>query len=882
MATRNPSLNNLHLKSAGSGVAEITGDDAELFGPRGEWWWTGKKPEECPGYSTADGVLKSLPMPPTKGYTRQQLLDYFDNVWAQTEVLFASLQGTDAFVRQPYHQLRHPMMFYYGHPAVLYVNKFRVGGLLDEGIDDFFEQVFETGVDEMSWDDLSRATTDWPPVRAVHAYRQTSYKLIRAVIENHPSLDHPEEDLDMMSPAWAVFMGFEHERIHLETSSVLIRELPLSSVLKPQYMPDYHPSSQLPSPAMPAEGVDHPVNSLIEVAGETVTLGKAPTFPSFGWDNEYGTKVIPIGAFKASQFKVTNGEFLSFVRDRGYSTPKYWSAEGWGWKTFRNVKWPTFWIVDGPQGLHRYKLRALFNAIDMRWDWPVDVNYHEAKAFCAWKTEKDGQNVAYRIITEGEHNLLRNTEDRVDAPQHANLPRIGADSSFKVVEGKEACYPDPAMAAGGEDIVTALGFNMQLAYSSQSPVTALPSSSKGFHDVFGNAWEWAEDHYAAFPGFKVHPFYEDFSSPCFGGKHQLILGGSFMSTGQLCSKFARFQFRPHFFQHASFRVVQQVVDVSQYNMARYGPHNPVVPYYTTSCMDCAPPHVGDGPCCSVSRRSAFTPTIEEEKQSCLAKHIHTQGVYESDALMAQYLAMHYGPAEKVYHPSLLAQGSLLQGALEYPTRTVDTLSQWCKRESLTMGRVLDLGCAVGRTCFNLASHFDAVVGVDISHRFIEVANKVKENKRIDYDMVKEGDIIERVSAALSPETDTSKVTFALGDACHLPSSYQGSFDAVLASNLLDRVPEPLQLLKQIAGALKPGGLLLLSTPHSWSDEYTAKSNWLGGGYKDGLPLASAEVLASVLAADFDVLSDEVQPMLLPEHARMYRLLLSQELVLRRK
>ena len=50
---------------------------------------------------------------------------------------------------------------------------------------------------------------------------------------------------------------------------------------------------------------------------------------------------------------MTNGEFLRFVRAGGYSNPKYWCTEGWGWKTFRNVKWPTFWIVDGPQGLHR-------------------------------------------------------------------------------------------------------------------------------------------------------------------------------------------------------------------------------------------------------------------------------------------------------------------------------------------------------------------------------------------------------------------------------------------------------------------------------------------------------------------------------------------------
>jgi len=51
------------------------------------------------------------------------------------------LTGNEAFYRQPYHQLRHPMVFYYVHPAVLYVNKFRVAGLLDEGIDQYIEQV---------------------------------------------------------------------------------------------------------------------------------------------------------------------------------------------------------------------------------------------------------------------------------------------------------------------------------------------------------------------------------------------------------------------------------------------------------------------------------------------------------------------------------------------------------------------------------------------------------------------------------------------------------------------------------------------------------------------------------------------------------------------
>lgn len=34
-------------------------------------------------------------------------------------------------------------------------------------------------------------------------------------------------------------------------------------------------------------------------------------------------------------------------------------------------------------------MRVLFDAVDMPWSWPVDANYHEAKAFCAWRAEQD-------------------------------------------------------------------------------------------------------------------------------------------------------------------------------------------------------------------------------------------------------------------------------------------------------------------------------------------------------------------------------------------------------------------------------------------------------------------------------------------------------------
>lgn len=37
-----------------------------------------------------------------------------------------------------------------------------------------------------------------------------------------------------LASQWALFMGMEHERIHVETSSVLIRQLPVDMLVKPE------------------------------------------------------------------------------------------------------------------------------------------------------------------------------------------------------------------------------------------------------------------------------------------------------------------------------------------------------------------------------------------------------------------------------------------------------------------------------------------------------------------------------------------------------------------------------------------------------------------------------------------------------------------------
>ena len=260
--------------------------------------------------------------------------------------MFAGLQTETAFRISPAHGIRHPMIFYYGHVATLYINKLRVAGVITESINPHYEDIFETGVDEMSWDDLSKNEMNWPSVTKVHEYRSKVYKVISDLISN--LTDNECKSITKESPLWALVMSFEHERIHIETSSVLINELPIHLVLRPEYFPKYYSNNDIVNQqaseqsihqaVQPVVDVDYPKNEFIYVESQTIKLGKPENYPSYGWDNEYGTKTMNIPSFKATKYQISNGEYHEFVSDNGYANNQYWSDDGWKWRSFRNTK----------------------------------------------------------------------------------------------------------------------------------------------------------------------------------------------------------------------------------------------------------------------------------------------------------------------------------------------------------------------------------------------------------------------------------------------------------------------------------------------------------------------------------------------------------------
>ena len=428
--------------------------------------------------------------------TRRVLHDYFHATFYRYERLFEVLGCDEAFYIKPI-SLRHPLIFYYGHTATFFINKLLLAGLISQRVNPRFESLFAVGVDEMGWDDLDDAHYDWPAVSEVKAYRDQARAVVDHVIRTAP-LQLP---VDWGNPWWAIPMGIEHERIHLETSSVLIRQHALKYV-KP------HPAWQ---PCRISNAA--PQNGLVAIPPGSVKLGKPWDDAYYGWDNEYGSHVAEVAAFQASRFLVSNGEFLAFVEAGGYGDDNFWEEEGRGWKGFARAQHPTFWVKDGDG----WRLRLMLEEVPMPWDWPVEVNYHEAKAFCNWKKAQTGQPV--RLPTEDEWRRLHD------------------------VSGLAEVLGEAEAAA-----------NLHLDhYASSCPVNRFRHGE--WYDVVGNVWQWTETPIYPFDGFRVHKLYDDFTVPTFDGRHNLFKGGSWISCGNEALSVSRYAFRRHFFQHAGFRYV---------------------------------------------------------------------------------------------------------------------------------------------------------------------------------------------------------------------------------------------------------------------------------------------------------------------------------------
>ena len=233
-----------------------------------------------------------------------------------------------------------------------------------------------------------------------------------------------------------------------------------------------------------------------------------------------------------------------------------------------------------------------------------------------------------------------------------------------------------------------------------------------------------------------------------------------------------------------------------------------------------------------------------------------ENTYESNKLLAEYLLFHYGEDSQV-----MPWEDGPKSALQFPSRSVQELIDLSSLPRNGGSRALDVGCAVGRSSFEMSSFCDSVTGCDLSESFISAAQTLLDQGELSYQYLEEGDFYQNGLAKANVMVG-KKISFLVADACSLPMDLK-EFDLVHAANLICRLPEPKLFLDRLPGLVKPGGQLLLATPFTWLEEYTPKQNWIGYGN-------SEEALKEILKSHFELEKKAEIPFVIREHRRKFQ------------
>ena len=378
---------------------------------------------------------------------------------------------------------RHRIIFYVGHLEAFDWNLFC--GQRDElrPFAPAFDRLFAFGIDPVDGQLPSDQPSDWPALSEVHGYNTR----VRAELDR--LIDTSGADLSCL-----LNTAIEHRLMHAETLAYMFHRLPFDRKI-PQRQLEASPREFSPQ--------------MVDIPAGIATLGlRLDAKNRFGWDNEFEAHQVDVPGFAIDKYMVTNGEYLEFLRDRGYHRKELWANEGWEWIQSAHVECPAFWLKEG----NRWLWRGMFEAHPLPLEWPVYASHAEATAYARWAGKALPTEAQWHRAAYGQPN--------------------GEEREFPWGSGEER-------AGKG---------NFDFERWDPAPVNSVSNNVSAFGVVgmLGNGWEWTSSEFAPFKGFQAFSFYPGYSANFFDGKHFVMKGGSARTSKALLRRSFRNWFQPHY------------------------------------------------------------------------------------------------------------------------------------------------------------------------------------------------------------------------------------------------------------------------------------------------------------------------------------------------
>jgi ergothioneine biosynthesis protein EgtB len=304
----------------------------------------------------------------------KELLAYYLTTRKKTESLCENLKIEDyipqasSFVSPPKWHLAHTTWFFEEMILKKHIPNYKV-------FNNKFSYLFNSYYNAVGarLDRGQRGLITRPDVATVFEYRRYVDQFMTNLLKG----DYSNENKEL------VVLGINHEQQHQE---LLITDLkytfshnPLHPKLNKNYLiNDYNQES-----------------GWLKIEEGIYKIGHSSD--SFCFDNELGHHKVLVESFEISKSLVTNGEFIEFIEQGGYSNQAYWLDEGWSWVSNNKFNCPLYWEKIENQWYH-YTLSGLekvdFNALFCH------TSFYEANAYASFKD--------CRLATEFEWEIASN------------------------------------------------------------------------------------------------------------------------------------------------------------------------------------------------------------------------------------------------------------------------------------------------------------------------------------------------------------------------------------------------------------------------------------------------------------------------------------------
>jgi formylglycine-generating enzyme required for sulfatase activity len=423
----------------------------------------------------------------TATITNRALQARLDSARQLTDSIFGLL-APEALYSRPIPE-RHRLIFYLGHLEAFDWNLICRRTLDVGSFSPQFDALFEFGIDPPVGQAPADQPSDWPGVEEVRAYKRR----VRSRID---------ELLDQ-APEQIVQVALEHRLMHAETLAYLLHNLP------------YDQKTPIGAPLV--HSTDRLLNPMIDIASGAATLGQKRG--EFGWDNEFDEHLVNVAGFRVGKYKITNGEYLSFV-EQGAPAPHFWTRHGDQW----------FY-------------RGMFFEVPLPANAPVYVTHAEAAAYARWAGRKLPTEAQFHRAAYSTSSTLHETHAGSERPYPWGLAAPGGNAA-------------PGANAANDE---AYG-NFDFHHWDPVDVNSNPAgdSAWGVSQLVGNGWEWTATPFGPFPGFQTMPFYPGYSQNFFDEEHYVMKGGSPVTAACMLRRSFRNWFRPNYpYVYASFRLVEE-------------------------------------------------------------------------------------------------------------------------------------------------------------------------------------------------------------------------------------------------------------------------------------------------------------------------------------